>query len=81
VKSGQYSSCAEADADDAMMATWIELLARFAPPEGLPAAWELSLNRAAAHLDALLSKPAGVYQISSTLHVALLMDNVEVHSA
>lgn len=82
VKSGgQVASCAEADADDAMMATWIELLARFAPPDGMPAAWEASLNRAGAHLDLLLDKPTGVYQISSTLHVALLMDNVEVHSA
>ncbi|MEN2470067.1 hypothetical protein D1006_14825 [Burkholderia stabilis] len=81
VKNGQYNACAEADADDAMMATWIELLARFAPPDGMPAAWELSLNRAGTHLDTLLDKPTGVYQISSSLHVALLMDNVEVHSA
>lgn len=81
VKDGLTNRCAEADADDAMMATWIELLARFAPPDGMPAAWELSLNRAGAHLDALLDKPSGVYQISSSLHVALLMDNVEVHSA
>ena len=81
VKSGLTSPCAEADADDAMMATWIELLARFAPPDGMPAAWELSLNRAGAHLDTLLDKASGVYQISSSLHVALLMDNVEVHSA
>ncbi|KWA27027.1 hypothetical protein [Burkholderia territorii] len=81
VKAGVAASCAEADADDAMMATWIELLARFAPPDGMPTAWELSLNRAGAHLDTLLDKASGVYQISSTLHVALLMDNVEVHSA
>ncbi|WP_175872972.1 hypothetical protein [Burkholderia sp. BCC0397] len=81
VKNDRYSACAEADTDDAMMATWIELLARFAPPDGLPAAWELSLNRAGMHLDTLLDKPAGVYRISSSLHVALLIDNVEVHSA
>ncbi|WP_041491010.1 hypothetical protein [Burkholderia cepacia] len=81
VKDGQTNPCAEADADDAMMATWIELLSRFAPPDGMPAAWELSLTRASAHLDALLDKTSGVYEISSSLHVALLMDNVEVHSA
>ncbi|KVF79672.1 hypothetical protein WS75_03725 [Burkholderia sp. FL-7-2-10-S1-D7] len=81
VKAGQVSRCAEADADDAMMATWIELLARFAPPDGMPAAWELSLSRAGVHLDTLLDKTSGVYEISSSLHVALLMDNVEVHSA
>ncbi|KAG8151689.1 hypothetical protein [Burkholderia catarinensis] len=81
VKNGRYSACAEADSDDAMTATWIELLARFAPPDGLPAAWKLSLNRAGVHLDTLLDKPAGVYQISSSQHVALLMDNVDVHSA
>ncbi|RQZ19890.1 hypothetical protein DIE15_04730 [Burkholderia sp. Bp9031] len=81
VKAGMISPCAEADADDAMMATWIELLSRFAPPDGMPAAWELSLRRAGERLDSLLDKATGVYQISSSLHVALLMDNVEVHSA
>ncbi|CAB3763453.1 hypothetical protein GQ57_14275 [Burkholderia sp. MSh2] len=81
VKNDQYSACAEAETDDAVMATWIELLARFAPPEGLPAAWELSLNRAGEHLDTLFDKPSGVYRVSSSLQVAWLMDNVEVHSA
>jgi hypothetical protein len=81
VKSGRYRPCADAETDDATTATWIELLARFAPPDGLPAAWELSMNRAGVHLDTLLDKPSGVYQISSSRHVALLMDNVEVHSA
>ncbi|MGU3776435.1 hypothetical protein [Burkholderia metallica] len=81
VKNDRYRSCASAETDDATMATWIELLARFAPPDGLPTAWELSLNRAVDHLDTLLDRPSGVYQISSSLHVALLMDNVEVHRA
>lgn len=81
LKDGEYAACADADADDAMMATWMELLARFAPPGGMPANWARSLARASTHLDALLDKRTGVYQISPTLHVALLMDNVEVHSA
>ncbi|WP_425485216.1 hypothetical protein [Burkholderia guangdongensis] len=80
-KGGQYASCAGADADDSMVATWIELLVRFAPANGLPADWSNSLARADAHLEALLDAKSGVYQISSTQHVALLMDNVEVHSA
>ena len=57
VKNGRYRACADAETDDAMIATWIELLARFAPPDGLPAAWELSLNRAGLHLDTLLDRP------------------------
>ncbi|MDN7674599.1 hypothetical protein QZM22_19220 [Burkholderia oklahomensis] len=81
VKDNQYAACADADADDSMMATWMELLVRFAPPSGMPANWARSLARASAHLDTLLDKRTGVYQISPTLHVALLMDNVEVHSA
>jgi hypothetical protein len=81
VKAGEYSSCATADADDAMMAVWMELLTRFAPADGMPAEWKTSLAKAEAYLARLYDKQTGVYQISTTLPVALFMDNVEVYSA
>lgn len=76
-----YATCAPADADDAMMAVWMELLVRFSPPRGLPSRWEESLRRADAHLRVLLDERSGVYVISRALPVALLMDNVEVYGA
>jgi hypothetical protein len=78
---GKYVACAAADADDAMLAVWMELLATFAPAHGMPSAWSRSVARAESHL-ARLSDPArGVYWISEALPVSLLMDNVEVHGA
>lgn len=76
-----YVACAPADADDAMIAVWSELLVRFAPQEGMPASWNVSLRKANAYLSQLYDKHSGVYQISKTLPVALLMDNVEIYSS
>lgn len=78
---GVFVECAEADADDALMATWIELLVRFAPPGGMPPEWTASIARASAELSNLRDRNTGVYHISHALPVALLMDNVEVISA
>lgn len=76
----QFLACAAADADDAMAAVWIELLVRFAPASGLPPSWRTSLAKADDLLSHLYDKGSGVYQISKSLPVALLMDNVEVLS-
>ena len=80
-RNGSTVPCAHADADDAALALWIELLARYAPPEGMPSTWQSSLDKAIAYLARLYDPHKGVYEISSTLHVALLMDNVEVRDA
>ncbi len=76
-----WKRCAHADADDSMLALWLELLYRMAPDSGLPAEWQQSALRAQHHLASLRNRRLGVYHISHSNHVALLMDNVEVYEA
>lgn len=78
---GRFVRCAPADADDAAMALWMELLVRFAPARGLPAAWRASFDRAERHLAKLQDRRSGVFHISRQLPVALFMDNVEIYAA
>jgi hypothetical protein len=78
---GTWKRCAHADADDSMLALWLQLLYRMAPDSGLPAEWQESAVRAQHHLASLRNRRLGVYHISHGNHVALLMDNVEVYSA
>ena len=75
-----WKGTAIADADDALMALWIELLYTLAPDEGLPAKWERSIWLAGDHL-ATLRDERGIYLISRTNRVGLLMDNVEIYGA
>lgn len=81
MKGQQMTSCQLADADDALMAAWMELLVRSAPKSGLPPAWRASFDKASQHLETLRNPKTRVYHISASLPVALLMDNVEVSSA
>lgn len=76
-----WQSCADADADDALLATWIELLYVMAPCTGLPPEWQKSANLAHWQLDLLFDKRSGIYQISEKNQVGLLMDNVEIYAA
>lgn len=76
-----WRSCADADADDALLATWIELLYAIAPCTGLPPAWKKSANLASWQLNLLFDKKNGIYQISEKNQVGLLMDNVEIYAA
>lgn len=69
-----------ADADDALMALWIELLYVLAPQKGLPPEWQHSVWLAGDHL-ASLQDPRGYYYISLENRVGLLMDNVEIYGA
>ncbi len=77
----QFAACKPADADDALMAVWMELLVSTAPPQGMPDAWKASFDKAARYLDTLRDRRTGVYHISAELPVALLMDNVEISGA
>ncbi|MGA9528975.1 MAG: hypothetical protein WBS24_12750 [Terriglobales bacterium] len=77
----EWRDCAPADADDSMLALWMQLLYRIAPDSGIPAEWQRSLALAAAQLEKLHNRRLGVYHISRRNHVALLMDNVEVYAA
>lgn len=81
LKRQRFAACQPADADDALMASWMELLVRTAPAKGMPPAWQASFDKASRYLDTLRDPRTGVYQISPTLPVALLMDNVEISSA
>jgi len=78
---GQWRKCAAADADDSMLALWLQLLYRVAPNSGLSPEWLASTQRAQQHLRSLRSARLGVYHVSHHNHVALFMDNVEVYWA
>ncbi len=79
--SGNWQRYAIADADDAVLAIWLELLYRMAPASGLPKSWQDSADKAEAQLELLHDQKQGIYHISTTLPVGLLMDNVEIYSA
>jgi hypothetical protein len=76
-----WRDCAAADADDSMLALWMQLLYRMAPSTGMPADWQHSITRAAKQLAKLRNGRLGVYHVSRLNHVALFMDNIEVYSA
>jgi hypothetical protein len=80
-KNGEWRDCAPADADDSMLALWIQLLYRMAPASGMPPQWQQSAASSMRQLDKLRNARLGVYHISKRNHVALLMDNVEVYAA
>jgi len=72
---------ADTDADDAMSALWLELLYRTAPESGLPQTWQESADKTEAVLAKLYDKNQGIYLISASNRVGLLMDNVEIYSS
>jgi hypothetical protein len=78
---GNWQRYASADADDAMLALWLELLYRQAPKTGLPKEWKESARKAEAQLQAIYDPELGIYHISKALPVGLFMDNVEIYSA
>ena len=77
--SENWSACQTADADDAGLAVWLELLFRMAPDTGLPSAWQASATRAGNFLETLHDPGSGLYFVSPDLHACLLMDNVEIY--
>jgi hypothetical protein len=77
----QWRDCAPADADDSMLALWMQLLYRMSPAGGMPASWQRSVDLSAKQLEKLYNHRLGVYHISRRNHVALFMDNVEVYAA
>lgn len=76
-----WKRCGPADADDSMLALWLQLLYRVAPDSGIPAEWEESVNKARSRLTKLRNNQLAVYYVSEQNHVALFMDNVEIYSA
>jgi len=78
---GQWRDCAPADADDSMLALWMQLLYRMSPTNGMPGSWQRSVDLSARQLEKLYNQRLGVYHISRQNHVALFMDNIEVYGA
>ena len=76
-----YQACAVADADDSMMALWIELLYRLSPKAGLPEKWRLSAQKALYQLDSIYDAPSGVFFVSRNVPAGLLMDNIEIYAS
>jgi hypothetical protein len=76
-----WRDCAPADADDSMLALWMQLLYRMAPSTGMPPQWQHSITLAAKQLAKLRNGRLGVYHVSRLNHVALFMDNIEVYAA
>jgi len=72
---------ARADADDAVLALWLELLYRLTPAEGMQESWKNSAEMAEKQLSALYDPVQGIYHISVEMPIGLLMDNVEIYSA
>lgn len=77
----KWKRCGRADADDSLLALWLQLLYRMAPDAGMPAEWKQSVQRSEAQLERLWDRKTGVYHISRENHASLFMDNVEVYSA
>lgn len=78
---GAWRSCADADADDALSALWMELLNRMTPQGETAPAWAESAQRADAHLNLLRNSKNGLYQVSLGEPFALFIDNVEIYGA
>lgn len=78
---GEWRACEPADADDALLALWIELLYRLSPEGGLPPAWQESVRRAESHLESLYDDSTGLYRVARAYPTALFIDNVEVQAA
>jgi hypothetical protein len=75
-----WEACEQPDADDSLLAMWIELLYE-ASPHRMPPDWMKSADMAKKALDALRMPGKGVYRIGPDTHEALLMDNVEVYES
>lgn len=76
-----WQSCAAADADDALLAMWAQLLYASAPCGAMPPAWRASAARALAHLTRLRDPQRGTYRIDRSHGTSLLMDNAEIYAA
>ncbi len=76
--SRDWAACHEADADDAMMAMWLALIAE-TMQDPLPKNILESIERSLKQLEKLRVADSGVYLVSETNKVALLMDNVEIY--
>ncbi len=80
-KTDGWKVAGPADADDSMLALWLQLLYRLAPDNGIPQQWQESVKKAREQLAKLRNGRLGIYHVSGRNHVALFMDNMEVYAA
>ncbi|HEY4306126.1 MAG TPA: hypothetical protein VGM82_16765 [Gemmatimonadaceae bacterium] len=80
LKDASWSACGPADADDAALALWIELLYRTAGRDEILARCKSSADASRLAL-AGLKDSTGAYLVSRSLRTSLFMDNIEVLSA
>jgi hypothetical protein len=78
---GAWSVCGAADADDAALAVWLQLLHAVPPAPSDVAGRRAMMRSADSALRALLDVGSGVYRVSPTLPVSLFMDNIEIANA
>ncbi len=76
-----WQRCAPADADDAMLALWQQLLYIVSARDALDGPWHRSVQRAQQQLDRLYDSRRGIFLVSQTQRYGLLMDNVEIFDA
>jgi hypothetical protein len=76
-----WQPCQNADADDALLASWRQLLYLAAPCSGMPPAWQRSAGLAQDALQRLRDPATGIYLISAQNPVGLFMDNAEIYAA
>lgn len=76
-----WVAVAQADADDALLALWMDMLHRLERPATMPASWKQSLLLAEGQLARLYDPSRGIYLISERMPVGLLMDNTEIYGA
>lgn len=77
----QWQRCAKADADDAVLALWQQLLYIVSARDALHGPWRVSVQQAQKQLARLHDPRRGIYLVSQTQRFGLLMDNVEIYDA
>lgn len=77
----QWLRCAAADADDASLALWQQLLYLVSAKNTQYGPWQVSAQRARQQLDRLYDARRGIYVVSASQRFSLLMDNVEIYDA
>lgn len=75
-----WVSCKTADADDSLLALWMQLLETLPVQLDRNAAWKKSYLTSKASLDHLLQPSRGIYMVSPVYLHGLFMDNLEVWS-
>jgi hypothetical protein len=75
-----WLGCKTADADDALLAMWLQLIDLLPPAVRQAPEWQASRQRTATALQQLHEPARGIYLVSPVFQQGLFMDNIEVWS-